>query len=99
MLLYCCCVSFPQVRFHYFGHGTDPIKINIYIRTMIGGPMTLVSSITNFDLDSFMSTEQYLVSMDDFDVSNLVMIFFLTYSQKPKLLINKPLSQITQNDE
>ena len=58
-----------QVRFHYFGHGTDPVRLSIYTRVTIGGPMNLIDRFDNFATDSFLYTDQYLVVLNDFQVS------------------------------
>ena len=59
-----------QVRFYYFGHGTDTMRLNIYTRNSVYGDLDLVRSLANFDIDSFAYTEELLTVLVDFQVEH-----------------------------
>ena len=62
-----------QARFHYFGHGTDSVRLSIYTRETIGGPMNLINRLDNFATDSFQYIDdEFLVVLNEFQVRYIV---------------------------
>lgn len=61
-----------QIRFYLFGNGPDVGTLNIYTRTTNGGALNLVRSLANFAIDSFTFIEEFLIVLDNFQVSSVI---------------------------
>ncbi|XP_063956689.1 MAM and LDL-receptor class A domain-containing protein 1-like [Lytechinus pictus] len=57
-----------MISMFIFQHGPDIGTLNVYTRTSVGGPLTLLISLTNFDVDSFARYNRIISVQDTFQV-------------------------------